>query len=75
MKLTKNEFKTIAKTASSIKSEGTESTFNGRAYHTSKTVSYEEMLEDLRHCSRWNANQYGNQIFACGAIGSFVIDL
>lgn len=75
MKLTKNEFKKLAKTAKGITKEERETTYENVNYVEENLVSYDEMLQLLKQCSRWNAEQYGNKILVSGTIYSFTVEL
>ena len=73
--MTKNELKKIAKTAKQIISEETVTEYNGSAHQTEQEVSYDEMIAQLAHCSRWMAYQRGSTVHVSGTICRFTVHL
>ena len=62
--MTKNEFK-----------EEKDTTYDNTSYVEESSVSYGEMLQLLKKCSRWGAEQYGNKILVSGTLYSFTVEL
>lgn len=73
--MTKNEFKKIAKTAQRIVSNERKTSYSGNTEQSEQVVSYDEMMNALKGCSRWAAEQYGQTILVSGTVASFTVEL
>jgi len=75
-KMTKNEFKKIAKTAKRIVSEEKYTGYSGSTSQAETEVTYEQMIEELSHCSRWYVTSGTvDAILASSNIASFTVYL
>ncbi len=72
--MTKNEFKKIAQTATKIVSEEKYTGYSGSTSQVEKTVSYDEMIEELGHC-RYAVAKAGDAILVSSSIGCFTVYL